>query len=118
MTPTDDRQFPAAPATAFWLIRPSRPPAEQPVVFLGSEGETGVVARDPGDFLSLLADGFGGPWEAATSYEPDWNARPDQELAAIAEGFAPHQRRTAAAVIELAAEEFPDFDDIIMELCR
>ncbi|MEU2831228.1 SMI1/KNR4 family protein [Streptomyces lavendulae] len=102
---------------AIWLIRPSRPLAEQPVVFLGSEGETGVVARNLGDFLWLLADGFG-PWEAATSYEPDWNAHPNPELAAIAEGFAPNQRRSAAAVIELAAQEFPDFDDTIMELCR
>ncbi|WP_443065892.1 hypothetical protein [Streptomyces sp. NBC_00503] len=102
---------------AIWLIRPSRPLAEQPVVFLGSEGETGVVARDLGDFLWLLADGFG-PWEAATSYEPDWRAHPNPELAAVAEGFAPHQRRSAAAVIELAAQEFPDFDDTIMELCR
>ncbi|MFE2323871.1 hypothetical protein ACFXD5_08150 [Streptomyces sp. NPDC059385] len=74
---------------AIWLIRPGRP----------------------------LADGFG-PWEAATSYEPDWKAHPNPEPAAIAEGFAPHQRRSAAAVIELAAQEFPDFDDTIMALCR
>ncbi|MGW6576442.1 SMI1/KNR4 family protein [Streptomyces sp. NPDC054945] len=102
---------------AFWLIRPSRPLAEQPIVFLGSEGETGVVARDLGDFLWLLAGGFG-PWEAATSYEPDWTPCPHQGLTAIADQFAPHQRRSAAAVIELAAQEFPDFDDVIMELCR
>lgn len=102
---------------AFWLVRPGRPVTEQPVVFLGSEGETGVVARDLGDFLWLLADGFG-PWEAATSYEPDREARSHPELAAIAEGFAPHARRSAAAVIELAAQEFPDFDDTIMKLCR
>lgn len=102
---------------AFLLIRPSRPLTEQPIVFLGSEGETGVVARDLGDFLWLLAGGFG-PWEAATSYEPDWTPRPHRELTAIAEQFAPHQRRSATAVIELAAQEFPDFDDTIMELCR
>lgn len=102
---------------AFWLIRPGRALAEQPVVFLGSEGETGVVARDLGDFLWLLADGFG-PWEAATSYEPEWKAHANPGLAAIAEGFAPQQRRSAADVIELAAQEFPGFDDTIMELCR
>ncbi|MGW2793716.1 SMI1/KNR4 family protein [Streptomyces sp. NPDC001251] len=95
---------------AIWLIRPSRPLAEQPIVFLGSEGETGVVARD-------LADGFG-LWEAATSYEPDWKAQHNPELAAIAEGFAPHQRQSAAAVIELATREFPDLDDTFMDLCR
>ncbi|MFD3467719.1 SMI1/KNR4 family protein [Streptomyces sp. NPDC058682] len=104
---------------AFWMVRPGRPPAEQPVVFLGSEGETGVVARDLGDFLWLLADGFG-PCEAATSYEPDRVPRPHRELTAIAERFAPgpEPRRTAAVVIELAAEEFPHFDDTVMGLCR
>ncbi|MFJ2784381.1 SMI1/KNR4 family protein [Streptomyces sp. NPDC093249] len=102
---------------AIWLIRPDRPLAEQPVVFLGSEGETGVVARDLGDFLWLLADGFG-PWEAVNSYEPGWSARPRPELKAIAERFAPHRPRSATAVIELAAQEFPDFDDTLMGLCR
>lgn len=91
---------------AFWLVRPNRVLFDQPIVFLGSEGETGVVARDLG------------PWEAATPYERDRVPRPSQELAAIAERFAPGRCRSAAAVIELAAEEFPDFDDIIMELCR
>ncbi|MGW1886666.1 SMI1/KNR4 family protein [Streptomyces sp. NPDC001970] len=102
---------------AFWLIRPNRALIDQPVVFLGSEGETGVVARDLGDFLWLPADGLG-PWEAATSYERDRVPRPDQELTALAERFAPGRRRPAAAVIEQATWEFPDFDDTIMELCR
>ncbi|MDX3638519.1 SMI1/KNR4 family protein [Streptomyces sp. MB09-02B] len=102
---------------AFWLIRPGLPLADQPVVFLGSEGETGVVARDLGDFLWLLAGGFG-PWEAATSYEPDWTPSPHHELTAVAEQFAPDHRQPAAAVIELATKEFPDFDDTVMALCR
>ncbi|WP_158879928.1 MULTISPECIES: hypothetical protein [unclassified Streptomyces] len=33
-------------------------------------------------------------------------------------GFAPDSRRPAGTVIELAAEEFPDFDDTVMGLCR
>ncbi|CAL9647416.1 hypothetical protein SUDANB96_06555 [Streptomyces sp. enrichment culture] len=102
---------------AFWLIRPNQPLADQPVVFLGSEGETGVVARDLGDFLWLLADGFG-PREATSSYEPDWTPRPNPDLVAIAERFAPGRRRSAAGVVELATQEFPEFDDTIMELCR
>jgi hypothetical protein len=102
---------------AFWLVRPSLPPADQPVVFLGSEGETGVVARDLGDFLWVLAGGYG-PWEAATSYEPDRTPRPHPELTAVAERFAPDRGGPAAALIEAAAQEFPDFDDTVMELCR
>lgn len=100
-------------------IRPGRALAEQPVVFLGSEGETGVVARNLGSFLWLLADGFG-PWEAATSHEPepDWVPHPNGELAAIAEQFAALHRATAAVVIDQATREFPDFDDTMMELCR
>jgi len=106
---------------AFWLVRPGRELAEQPVVLLGSEGETGVVARDLGALLWLLADGFG-PWEAATSYEPE--PEPDRApqahraLAAIAEQFAPDRRASAAAVIAQATQEAPDFDDTIMRLCR
>ncbi|MFE9882297.1 SMI1/KNR4 family protein [Streptomyces sp. NPDC005784] len=102
---------------AFWLIRPDQPLADQPVVFLGSEGETGVVARSLGDFLWLLAGGFG-PWEAATDYEPDWTAQPNEAFTAVAKRFAPEREQRAAAVIEQAAQEFPDFDDSIMELCR
>jgi hypothetical protein len=102
---------------AFWLIRPHRALADQPVVFLGSEGETAVVARDLSDFLWLLADGLG-PWEGVDPYDSDRVSRPSQELTAIAERFAPGRRRSAAAVIEQAAREFPDFDDTIMELCR
>lgn len=70
-------------------------------------------------FLWLLADGFG-PWEAATSDEPepDWAPQVNRDLAAIAERFAPGHRAPAAAIIAQAANEFPDFDDTIMKLCR
>ncbi|MEC4016388.1 SMI1/KNR4 family protein [Streptomyces sp. H27-D2] len=103
--------------TAFWLARQNRALADQPIVFLGSEGETGVVARDLGGFLWLLADGFG-PCEAVDPQEHGRAARPHQELAAIAEQFAPDQRQPAAAVTELATREFPDFENSIMQLCR
>ncbi|MER7178418.1 SMI1/KNR4 family protein [Streptomyces hyaluromycini] len=102
---------------AFWLVRSHRPLVDQPVVFLGSEGETGVVARDLGAFLWLLAGGYG-PWEAAASDDPDWTPRHNHELAAVAEHFAADHKQSAAAVIEQAAREFPDFDDSIAELCR
>ena len=101
---------------AFWLIHPDRSLVDQPVVFLGSEGETGVVARDLADFLWLLAGGFG-PLEA-TSHEPDWTPRPNEELTAIAERFAPDRRQSAAAVIERATLAFPDFGETIIDLCR
>lgn len=102
---------------AFWMIRPDRPLIEQPVVFLGSEGETGVVARNLAEFLWLLAGGFG-PWEAATDRrEPGWVARPNEAFTAIAERFA-GDARLATDIIDEARQEFPDFDDTIMSLCR
>ncbi|MET3987527.1 hypothetical protein ABIC27_005427 [Streptomyces sp. PvR034] len=102
---------------AFWSVRPGRPLDEQPVVFLGSEGETGVVARDLGDFLWLLADGCG-PLEAVTTYEPGGTAPAPPQFAEIAERFAPDRRRSATAVIERASVEFPDFEETVMALCR
>ena len=69
------------------------------------------------DFLWLLAGGFG-PWEAATNYEPDWAPRPNDEFAAVAKRFAASREKSAAAVIEQAKQEFPEFDDLIMGLCR
>ncbi|MGW0872443.1 SMI1/KNR4 family protein [Streptomyces sp. NPDC002740] len=102
---------------AFWLIRPSCPLVDQPVVFLGSEGETRVVARDLGAFLWLLAGGFG-PCEAATSDEPEWTPSLNPDFMAVAERFAADRPQSAAVVIEQATREFPDFDDTIMELCR
>ncbi|MFF2959412.1 SMI1/KNR4 family protein [Streptomyces sp. NPDC057963] len=104
---------------AFWLVRPGRGLAQQPIVFLGSEGETGVVASNLAAFLWLLADGFG-PWEAATSDEPepDWAPQVNRDLAAVAERFAPGHRASAAAIIAQAAHEFPDFEDTIEKHCR
>ncbi|MER6981085.1 SMI1/KNR4 family protein, partial [Streptomyces carpinensis] len=67
---------------AVWCARPGRPTAEQPVVFMGSEGECGVVAGNLSDFLWVLADGFG-PMEAVEY--PDREPRPDAALAELAE---------------------------------
>ncbi|MDT0379443.1 SMI1/KNR4 family protein [Streptomyces sp. DSM 42041] len=104
---------------AFWLVRPHRSLGDQPVVFLGSEGETGVVARNLPDLLWLLADGLG-PAEAATSYDrgDDRALRPNRQLAAVAERFAGDSRRSAVRVVESASREFPDFDGTLRKLCR
>lgn len=100
---------------AFWQVRPGRPVAEQPVVFLGSEGELGVLAGDLAGYLWLLAEGFG-PYEA-TAF-PQRPVRPSPELTAIAERYAPGRRRPAAEVIATARREFPDFASIVLALCR
>ncbi|MFI9235664.1 SMI1/KNR4 family protein [Streptomyces sp. NPDC053079] len=100
---------------AIWRARPGRPLAEQPVVFMGSEGERGVVAGNLSDFLWVLADGFG-PREAALHDERE--ARPGAVLTEIAERHATTPRRPAREIITAARAEFPTFDEDIDELCR
>lgn len=100
---------------AIWCAWPGRPLAEQPVVFIGSEGECGVVAADLSGFLWVLADGFG-PMEAAL-YE-DREARPDAALAEIAERHATTPRRPAREIITEAQTEFATFAVDLDKLCR
>jgi hypothetical protein len=100
---------------AFWLVRPEKALADQPIAFLGSEGDLGVIARNLRCYLWLLADGFG-PFEAVEY--PDRTSRPNPELTAIAEQYAPGLRQPAKTAIREAMEEFPDFNRVIEELCR
>ncbi|NJP68532.1 SMI1/KNR4 family protein [Streptomyces spiramenti] len=100
---------------AIWLVREGRPLTEQPVVFLGSEGELGVLAPDLAGFLWVLADGSG-PYEAAT--DPERGSLPNPELVDLAQDFTSGDRRTAAEVIAAADAEFPTFEDDVLALCR
>lgn len=102
---------------AFWLVRPGEPIEQQPVAFLGSEGEMGVVARNLWVYLWLLADGFG-PWEARDYPDHEHQPRPDARLREIAERWAPGHRASAGEVIAAARAEFPDFEELIGALCR
>ncbi|MGW5973022.1 SMI1/KNR4 family protein [Streptomyces sp. NPDC055186] len=95
--------------------RPGRPLTEQPVVFMGSEGECGVVAGNLSDFLWVLADGIG-PLESVLYDEPE--ARPNPELTGLAERHATTPRRPARDIITEARAEFPTFTDDIDALCR
>ncbi|MFC5957106.1 SMI1/KNR4 family protein [Streptomyces pratens] len=100
---------------AIWYGRPGRPLAEQPVVFMGSEGECGVVAGNLSDFLWVPADGIG-PLESVL-YE-EHKSRPNAELTQLAGRHATTPRRPARDIITEARTEFPTFADDIDELCR
>ncbi|MGS2613885.1 SMI1/KNR4 family protein [Micromonospora sp. LZ34] len=102
---------------AFWLVRPGEPIEQQPVVFLGSEGETGVVAQNLWAYLWLLADGFG-PWEATEYPNHEHEPRTDPRVMEIAERWAPSHRMSAGEVIAAAREEFPGFEALIESMCR
>ncbi|MEU1487360.1 SMI1/KNR4 family protein [Streptomyces sp. NPDC005752] len=98
-----------------WRARPGAPLADQPVVFLGSEGECGVVAGSLSDFLWVLADGYG-PMEAALA--DAFESRPDRRLTGIAERHATTPRRTAEEIVTGTRAEFPAFDEGIEALAR
>ncbi|MQY06815.1 SMI1/KNR4 family protein [Actinomadura macrotermitis] len=100
---------------AIWLARPGRPLAAQPVVFLGSEGENGVVAGNLSDFLWVLADGVG-PMEATEFKAVE--GTPNTALTAIAERHATTPRRPARQILAEARAEFPTFSEDLGKLCR
>jgi hypothetical protein len=101
---------------ALWCVRPGRPLAEQPVVFLGSEGERGVVAANLSDFLWVLADGLG-PMEVVEHGRP-YEARQNTALAELAERHATTPRRAAEEIIADAQAEFASFSEDVDQLCR
>ncbi|MFQ6325264.1 hypothetical protein ACLMAL_03880 [Nocardia sp. CWNU-33] len=100
----------------FWLVRPAAPIAEQPIVYLGSEGECGLIARNLLDLLWLFADGYG----PAEAFAPThFGARvPNEAFRAIAERFGPRPGRSAAEIVAAAREEFPNFPELIDAMCR
>lgn len=100
---------------AVWCVRPGQPLDRQPVVFMGSEGEVGLVAGDLSGFLWVLADGFG-PREAALYAERA--ARPDAALAEMAGRHATAPRRPALEIVAEARAEFASFEEDLDGLCR
>ncbi|MEU8110739.1 SMI1/KNR4 family protein [Micromonospora sp. NPDC048947] len=95
---------------AFWRRNPGDPLDRQPVVFLGSEGECTVIARDLGDYLWLLANGVG-PLETVDGIErvPE----PIAALTTIAQRHAASARRSTAEVIAAAQAQFPAFEALL-----
>jgi len=102
---------------AFWLTRPQGDITEQPVVFIGSEGEVAVVAGDMDAYLWLLAQGFG-PYEAAVFPHHEHALQSDARLVQLARSHAPTARSTPADIIAAAQDRFPDFVAYIEGACR
>ncbi|MFH8726476.1 SMI1/KNR4 family protein [Streptomyces termitum] len=102
---------------ALWCVREGRPLDAQPVVFLGSEGERGVIAGSLSDFLWVLADGVG-PMEVVLFGALEGEGRANAGLTALAERYATTPRRPAREIVAEAAAEFPDFSDAVDALCR
>ncbi|MFZ6686768.1 hypothetical protein ACO0K0_03340 [Undibacterium sp. SXout11W] len=99
---------------AFWIVRNNADLLAQPIVFMGSEGEAAILARNFYDYLWLLAAGVG-PCEVASFPDTPRVAQPALESFAL-KNSAPF--RTAARVLQDARAEFPSFVQDIEAQCR
>ncbi|MCY1071788.1 hypothetical protein OV090_43995 [Nannocystis sp. RBIL2] len=104
---------------AFWVVQhdggAARPLVEQPVVFLGSEGEVGPVAKDLADFLHLLAAGVG-PYEVV-EYGSTEGETPQPAIAELARKFFPERGdRDAQTIVLEAQRDYGDLSDRLAAL--
>lgn len=99
---------------AFWIVHEGKPYEEQPIVFLGSEGEVGPIACDLADFLYLLAGGVG-PYEAieygTTSGKPTF-----PKIGKLAATLAKRDGRSPLDVLAAAADQYLDIHERIAAL--
>ena len=100
---------------ALWLVLPDQPMERQPVVFLGSEGERGVVALNLHEYLWLLAGGAG-PYEAVAYGGAEANA--NVAFTAFAQKHSNAAPLSALEVLARANAAHPGFSDYIDSLCR
>jgi hypothetical protein len=100
---------------AFWITQPDKNILEQPIVFLGSEGQKGVVALDFDSYLWLLASGVG-PYEAVTNSMADGSVH--DPFLTFARDNSSVAQMGARMVVEQARSKYPDFTALIGALCR
>lgn len=100
---------------AFWLRVPGAAIERQPIVFLGSEGELRVVARDLSDYLWLLANGVG-PLETVDGIHRD--PEPITALVELAQRHTGTSARSLEAVMEAADSELPALTALIESTTR
>ncbi|WP_203836448.1 SMI1/KNR4 family protein [Winogradskya humida] len=84
--------------------------ARGPIVFLGSEGEIAVIARDMGDYLWLLANGVG-PLERVDGIDRD--PEPFPQLIELAQRYTGDTARPLEAIYETADAELPLLEALV-----
>jgi hypothetical protein len=100
---------------AFWITHPEKQLLEQPIVFLGSEGEKVIVACNFDSYLWLLASGIG-PYEAVAY--PDTDGSPHEQFSAFARENSTLEQMEGWAVLEKAQSKYPDFAELMDSLCQ
>lgn len=96
-------------------MRPDAELLEQPIVFFGSEGELGLVAKNFADYLWLLAGGLG-PYEAIAY--PGLERERNDAFTAFAKDHSAAPEKAPSALIAEARREFPSFEENVRALCR
>ncbi|MDH2433792.1 hypothetical protein QCD60_14560 [Pokkaliibacter sp. MBI-7] len=99
---------------AFWCVRNTSDILQQPIVFMGSEGELGIIAQSFKDYVWLFANGVG-PCEAV-GY-PDIARPQNPEFLEFAQCYAPENKASVSEIINRAKSEFPDFEKDLYQLC-
>lgn len=97
-----------------WLAHEGASLLDQPVVFFGSEGELGLVARSVYDYLWVLAAGYG----PAEALRPDRTREPNSQFLKVALAHARRHRRPVQSVLDDARRAHPDFVGDVEALCR
>jgi hypothetical protein len=100
---------------ALWLTQPAKDLEHQPVVFLGSEGERGVVAVNLHEYLWLLAGGVG-PYEAVGN--PGLVLEPKPQIIDFARSRSKVAELSASEVLTRAQSAYPTFSQYIDSKCR
>jgi hypothetical protein len=100
---------------AIWQIKEASTLLDQPVVFLGSEGEKGVVARSFAEYLWLLASGHG-PFEAVAY--PDDSKAANQTFTEFATAHTKSASRTPSKLLAEADAAYPTFKSWVESQCR
>ena len=100
---------------AIWLTNESAAVLDQPIVFMGFEGETGVVAKNFDDYLWLLASGHG-PYEAV-AYPDDSKAK-SQIFAEFARANSGSTERAPSELLAAANAAYPAFKNWVESQCR
>lgn len=100
---------------ALWLANPYEVLERQPVVFLGSEGEKGVVALNLSEYLWLLAGGRG-PYEAV-AYDGE-DGTPNARFTSFAEANSDVAVLQPSEVLANALAKYAEFAEYIDSLCR
>lgn len=109
-----------------WIIREGADLVDQPVVYLGSDGDVAVLAADAWDALWFFAHGFGmhdvpSEFESGEHWfqpEPDRVVRAHEELVRAAERLAPGRRRPVEQIVAEASAGLPDLRVWVDGLCR